>query len=97
MYLVVWTEQNGRVKTDRWTAEETLADAKKVYKRVLENSSTWTVSICVPIKSTDYIPVDQIADHILKSKEVDSIKIVWGEESFIKEDAFLTENEEEED
>ena len=68
MYLIVWSERNGHTVTDRWTVEETLTEATRVYERILADSSTWTVSICVPIQSTDYTPVDQIAEHILYNR-----------------------------
>jgi hypothetical protein len=54
MYLVVWSGRDRRTSIDRWTAEETIADAMKVYDKVRAQNSTWTASVCMPIESTDY-------------------------------------------
>jgi hypothetical protein len=58
MYLVVWTTPLDRhphvLFRDEWSAHETLSEAEAAYAEQLDDPSCYSVSICVPIKSTDY-------------------------------------------
>jgi hypothetical protein len=67
MYLVVWTTRregtavrrgqifNAPLDNDRWEACDTLAEARKRYKKIIAREDTYSASIAAVVDSTDYV------------------------------------------
>lgn len=65
-YLVVWCIEEkapaGKTIRDHYEVYENPESAEKRYQEVIQQSDTYSASICVPVKSTDYATLkgDQI-------------------------------------
>lgn len=65
-YLVVWCIEEkaptGKTIRDHYEVFENPESAEKRYQEVIQQSDTYSASICVPVKSTDYATLkgDQI-------------------------------------
>ena len=55
MYIICWVTED----TDHWVTTQDRAEAIRRYEKLKEMDDVYTVSICVPIVSTDY-PVVEI-------------------------------------
>lgn len=57
-YIVLWTSRNDSsvraVYRDHYSTFETEAEASELYRRLLEQDSTYTAHIVRPVRSTDY-------------------------------------------
>lgn len=53
-YIVIWCEQNEHECTDKWERVESMFEADEKVEELRKLDSTWTVSICAVVKSTDY-------------------------------------------
>lgn len=55
-YLVVWMTTG---ETDHFTVFQSYSQAHQLYNHLIDQDDTYTASICVPIKSTDYSTVNR--------------------------------------
>ena len=55
MWLVLFCHKDASGKAnDGWSAHDTREEAERVYDECLREDGIYSVSLCAPVKSTDY-------------------------------------------